>query len=93
MSEDLTAKFGRAAKEVAQLSEAPDQHAMLALYALFKQATVGDYTQGKKPGMLDVVGKFKYEAWKQREGMSQEEAMQKYVTLVEKLKADDVAKQ
>jgi len=92
MSEDLLAKFGRAAKEITQLSEAPDQQAMLALYALFKQATVGDYLQGKKPGMLDVRGKFKYEAWKQREGVSQEQAMQEYVDLVDRLKADDAAK-
>ena len=34
----------------------------LKLYGLFKQATVGKNTT-KKPGMLDMVGKAKWEAW------------------------------
>jgi len=92
MSEDLKAKFEQASNEVTALSEAPANDVKLQLYALFKQGTVGDYTQGKKPGMLDVAGKFKYEAWKQNEGLSLEDAMQKYIDLVEKLKAEDAAK-
>ena len=33
--------------------------------------------------MLDPVGRFKYDAWANLKGMSQEEAMQKYVDQVD----------
>jgi acyl-CoA-binding protein len=88
MSEELKAKFEQAAKEVTQLSEAPDAQTKLRLYALYKQATEGD-CKGQRPGMMDFVGRAKYDAWKALEGTSQEQAMQMYIDLVEELKAKD----
>ncbi len=88
MSEDLKTRFERAAKEVTQLSEAPDNQTKLRLYALYKQATEGDCT-GPKPGLFDMVGKVKYDAWKALEGTPKEQAMQMYIDLVEELKAKD----
>ena len=88
MSEDLKARFERATQEVTQLSEAPDNQTKLRLYALYKQATEGD-CKGPKPGLFDMVGKFKYEAWKALEGTPKEQAMQMYIDLVEELKAKD----
>ena len=35
---------------------------MLELYALYKQATTGDVT-GDRPGMMDLRGRAKYDAW------------------------------
>ena len=59
---------------------------MLELYALFKQANVGDVNTAR-PGMMDFKGKAKWDAWKKVEGMSSEDAMAKYVALVAELQA------
>ncbi len=56
---------------------------MLELYALYKQATVGDVT-GDRPGIMDLRGRAKYDAWAKRKGMSKDAAMQAYVDLVAK---------
>lgn len=54
---------------------------MLDLYALYKQATVGDVT-GSRPGMLDLRGRAKWDAWEKRKGTSKDAAMQAYIDLV-----------
>lgn len=64
----------------------PSNDMKLEFYALYKQATEGD-VKGKKPGMLDVVGRAKYNAWEKLKGMSSEEAMQKYVDRLNELKS------
>jgi len=64
----------------------PSNDLKLEMYALFKQATVGDVT-GKKPGMMDVVGRSKYGAWEKIKGTSSDEAMQSYIDKVEALKS------
>lgn len=56
---------------------------LLDLYALYKQATVGN-TTGDRPGMLDVKGRAKYDAWAKKKGMSKDAAMQAYIDLVGK---------
>jgi acyl-CoA-binding protein len=56
---------------------------MLDLYALYKQATVGNAT-GDRPGMLDIKGRAKYDAWAKRKGMTKDAAMQAYIDLVGK---------
>ena len=56
---------------------------MLDLYALYKQATVGDVT-GARPGMMDLRGRAKYDAWTKRKGMTRDAAMQAYIDLVAK---------
>lgn len=82
---DLEAAFTTATQEVEQLPERPSNDHLLALYALFKQSTAGDVT-GKRPGMMDFVGRAKYDAWAALEGTTRDEAMQRYVDLVESLK-------
>jgi len=83
---DLKKTFETAAEEVQQLPKKPGNEDLLELYALYKQATKGDVS-GKRPGMFDMVGKAKYDAWAGKKGTSAEDAMQAYVDLVEKLKA------
>lgn len=63
----------------------PSNDLKLEFYALYKQATEGD-VKGKKPGMLDVVGRAKYNAWDKLKGMSSDEAMQKYVDRLNELR-------
>ena len=81
---DLKTKFDQAVADSKTLSERPDNQTLLKLYALYKQATEGDAT-GKRPGMLDMVGRAKYDAWASRRGTDRAGAMQAYVELVEKL--------
>ena len=85
MSKQLKAQFKKASEEVQDLSSRPGNDVLLKLYALFKQATEGD-VQGKRPGMMDIKGRAKFDAWAAIEGMSAEDAMQEYVDLVESLK-------
>ena len=82
---DLKARFEQAAKDVMALSERPDNDTLLRLYALYKQGSEGDVS-GPKPGFFDFVGTAKYEAWTKLKGMGAEDAMQKYVDLVAKIK-------
>lgn len=80
----LKDSFNQALVNVKSLTDLGNDE-LLHLYALYKQATVGEVS-GKKPGMLDFKGRAKYEAWEKQKGLSQEAAMEKYVTLVKKLK-------
>ncbi|MBI5548621.1 MAG: acyl-CoA-binding protein [Deltaproteobacteria bacterium] len=80
LADDFTASQER----VKTLKERPSNETLLELYSLFKQATEGD-VQGKRPGMLDLKGRAKYDAWAARRGLSREAAMQQYVALAERL--------
>ena len=88
MSDDLTARFEQASDDVTKLSAAPDNMAKLRLYAMYKQAAKGD-CEGKRPGMMDMVGRAKFDAWDALKGTSQDEAKQQYIDFVEELKAAD----
>ena len=78
--------FEDAQKRVKTLPQSPDTSTLLELYALFKQGTTGD-AGGGRPGMLDIKGRAKYDAWAGKKGMSQGEAMEAYVALVDTLQA------
>jgi len=80
------ADFQRAAEEVKTLPSKPSENDLLKLYGLFKQATVGD-NNVNKPGMLDIKGKHKWDAWNKNKGKSQDDAKREYVDFVEKLKS------
>ncbi len=71
---------------VAQSKGLPSQpnSVKLDLYALFKQATKGD-VQGKRPGMLDPVGRAKYDAWAKLSGKTADQAMADYAAYIGKL--------
>lgn len=71
-------QFEQARKDVQTLSRKPGNDDLLYLYAHFKQGSVGDVT-GKRPGMLDMVGRAKYDAWAKLKGMDKGAAMDKYV--------------
>ncbi|CAH6721114.1 acyl-CoA-binding protein [[Candida] jaroonii] len=76
--------FNEKAEKVKNLTKKPTDDELLNLYGLFKQATVGDNTTSK-PGFLDLKGKYKWEAWTELKGTSQEEAEEKYITLADEL--------
>ena len=81
---DLKSQFEQAQKDVKGLSERPSDDDMLALYALYKQATAGDVS-GDKPGMFDFVGRAKHEAWSELTGTDADTAMQNYIDKVKAL--------
>ncbi len=76
--------FGDAQARVKTLPKAPDTETLLSLYALYKQATAGD-VEGKRPGMLDLKGRAKYDAWATQKGTARTAAMEQYVALVNRL--------
>jgi len=82
---DLDVKFKTATEEAQKLTHKPDNDTLLKLYALYKQATMGDVS-GKRPGFTDVVGRAKYDAWARLKNTSKEQAMNSYIEIVEKLK-------
>ena len=80
-------EFSQAQERVNKLSRRPSDLQLLELYSLYKQATMGNAT-GKRPGAFDFKGRAKWEAWKQREGLSREEAMRQYIELVDRLEGE-----
>lgn len=77
-------QFRDAKGRVEKLSSRPSNDQLLDLYGLYKQATEGDVS-GSRPGMLDLKGRAKYDAWAKRKGVSKDDAMKKYVELVDDL--------
>ncbi|VDL59727.1 unnamed protein product [Hymenolepis diminuta] len=57
---------------------------MEELYALYKQATVGDVNK-ERPGIAHPVERRKWDAWEKKKGMSSERAKEEYVKKAESL--------
>jgi len=76
--------FASAQTRVKALPKTPEADELLELYALYKQATVGDVS-GSRPGMLDFKGRAKYDAWAKKRGTAGDAAKTAYVTLVSRL--------
>jgi len=77
-----SADFDKAVKD----SKALDQSKLsndqkLAIYSHYKQTTVGDCNIDR-PGMLDVKGKAKWDAWNGLKGTTRDDAQKKYIELV-----------
>jgi diazepam-binding inhibitor (GABA receptor modulator, acyl-CoA-binding protein) len=80
----LKSQFEAAVANSKSLTERPDNATLLKIYALYKQATVGDNTE-KKPGFTDMVGRAKWDAWNGFKGTAEKDAMQQYIDLIESL--------
>lgn len=81
---DLQQRFEHAVEAARRLPERPDNDTLLQLYALYKQATDGD-AHGPEPGFFDFIGDAKRKAWERLAGTPAEEAMDRYVQLVQRL--------
>ncbi|OWF34767.1 enoyl-CoA delta isomerase 2, mitochondrial-like [Mizuhopecten yessoensis] len=77
-------KFSQAKDRLNTFKEDPGNATKLQMYALFKQATIGK-CNAPKPGMMDFVGKAKWDAWNGLAEMTQDQAKQKYVDIVDEL--------
>ena len=81
---EISSRFEQASIAAKSLPERPDNDTLLQLYARYKQGSVGDVS-GAKPGLFDFVGAAKYDAWEKIKGLSQDDAMNKYIELVKSL--------
>ncbi|KAJ3272135.1 hypothetical protein HDV01_005900 [Terramyces sp. JEL0728] len=79
-----SAEFDKAAEDAKNLTTKPSNDDLLALYSLFKQASVGDCNTDR-PGMLDFTGRAKWDAWNALKGTSQADAEAKYIAKVKSL--------
>ena len=79
---DLAQRFADAQAKIKPVTGLGND-VLLDMYALYKQATVGDVS-GSRPGMLDLKGRAKYDAWAKQKGTSKDSAMAAYIALVEK---------
>ncbi|XP_065203680.1 acyl-CoA-binding protein homolog 1-like isoform X2 [Planococcus citri] len=77
-------KFQACVEDVKNLKQTPSNEELLELYALFKQATVGDVNTDR-PGIFDLKGKAKWDAWNGKKDTPSDKAKEEYVALVEKL--------
>ena len=83
---ELEQQFEAAKKRVMELTEKPSNEKLLELYALNKQATLGDCAlHGEKPAMFDFVAAAKYNSWETKKGLTAETAQQQYIDFVEGL--------
>lgn len=84
--ENLTEQFNQAVSRSKELTQRPTNEELLQLYALFKQATEGDVA-GERPGGFDFKAIAKYSAWEEKKGVTKEQAMADYISLVDRLVA------
>jgi len=86
---NLREAFLQAKVEVQKLANEPSNEAKLRIYALYKIAETGaPPPMGKRPGLLDPIGRAKFDAWldmARSGGVDAEMAMTKYVQLVQDL--------
>lgn len=80
----MASDFESAVAAVGRLEKDPGNDVKLRLYALYKQATEGDVT-GSRPGMMDFVGRAKYDAWAKLKGTATEDAKLEYARIVDGL--------
>ena len=83
MSTNLDAKFTKAFNQISELEETLAPDIMLKLYAFYKQAVDGDTFS--YDGEIDVRDAFKFNAWTQLNGMSQEDAKKQYIKLAKSI--------
>jgi len=78
-SSSLEDKFN-SAYDVLEHSPPISQDKMLMLYAFYKQAVFGNYTEiDKKNEVINYIQTFKNNAWSQVKDLSSTEAKQKYI--------------
>jgi len=79
---DLAQRFADAQAQIKPITGLGND-VMLDLYAFYKQSTFGDAT-GSRPGMLDLKGRAKFDAWAKLKGKTKDAAMEGYISLVGK---------
>jgi len=69
---------------VAEHVSALSNRIRLEIYALFKQASIGDINTAR-PGWMAFKSRAKWDAWRSKKDMTQEEARKAYISIVKEL--------
>lgn len=80
--EKIAALVGDKSTPVARQSTRAEK---LRLYGLYKRATVETSDRPPRPGIFNVDGRMKWDAWAECDAMSVDEARQAYVDLAKEL--------
>ncbi|DAC50806.1 MAG: acyl-CoA-binding protein [Euryarchaeota archaeon] len=80
----LDEDFTHAQKRVEDSYQRMDNETIRKVYAYYKQATEGDIS-GKRPSVLRIRDRIKFDAWSSISGMSKDEAKVAYIDLVNRL--------
>ncbi|CAD5116712.1 DgyrCDS5570 [Dimorphilus gyrociliatus] len=80
----LLKEFNRATTYVKVMADQLNTDQLLSLYARYKQATFGN-CHTPKPAFYEFEAKKKWQAWKALEGMSRQDAMSSYVSLLKEV--------
>lgn len=83
MASDLDKEFQQAFQRLSESEESVAPDIMLKLYAYYKQATSGNLFSINDES--DVRNAFKFNAWMQLNGMSEDEAKQEYINLAKQV--------
>ena len=76
--------FKNCCEIVKKLAKVPTNAEKLQLYGLYKQATEGDNTNSA-PWAIQVEARAKWDAWNLNRGKTNEDSMNEYIVLVNKL--------
>ncbi|KAM3961741.1 acyl-CoA binding protein-like [Aphomia sociella] len=80
----LDQEFQQVSNSVRNWKTKPSDNENLALYSLFKQATIGDVNIAQPSGVVEAA---KFKAWTGRKGISQDDAKQQYIDLAKQLQS------
>ncbi|KAE9087580.1 hypothetical protein PF010_g19671 [Phytophthora fragariae] len=89
-SASISQRFERSLALGKTLPPLSDNAAKLQLYALFKQSQSGPNAT-PRPGMLDFVGRAKWDAWSKLGAMTQDDAKLQYIAIIDELAAENGA--
>jgi len=82
MTSKLNIEFNEAFNKISKTEQKLPSDILLRLYAYYKQAVKGDnFTFNLNANDADIKSAFKFNAWMQLKGMSEDEAKQEYVNL------------
>ena len=81
----LNDTFIQATKDIMKIKKNPADQDMLQVYALYKQATVGDCNT-EQPAFFNIKASAKWNAWNSKKGLSSDLAKKTYIRLVNILK-------
>ncbi|KAF7903968.1 hypothetical protein EAF00_001302 [Botryotinia globosa] len=80
--------FETAVADSKKLTSKPESGDLLEIYSLYKVAIGDDISKAEAPGLFDIKGKAKKNAWQEKvdSGITADQAKEKYVAKIEELK-------
>jgi len=89
VTNDLDRRFEQAQRDIKHLTSRPGNLSLLRIYALYKQAVSGA-APAERPGIADITGRYKHDAWALLGDMPADAAKTAYIALAGALVQDDL---